>query len=358
MDTGLDGIIVADTSLSSTDALTGELWYRGVVLSKLVGSGDFESVIALLWDGLQRDMNSVAHLKETLGARRVHAYQQSDPALLSFMCTSPELATRIGLAALPDNCSPTEIVAHLSVSVAARIRLRAGGDIVQPDQSLSLSEDFLRMAHGRLPSAVEVQALNTYWICMCENGVGPSSFAARVIASTRASPAAAVLGAFCAFQGPLHGGAPGAALDLLDALSHADNIEAFVETHLRSGKRLMGFGHRSFPGKDSRSCCLEEAIRALDGKNERLALAEEVVWRVQSTAERLKPGRRLAPNVEIPASILLEALGIPRDIFTEVFAIGRSVGWIAHALEQQQAGRMIRPTARYVDKAPKGASPD
>jgi citrate synthase len=193
-----------------------------------------------------------------------------------------------------------------------------------------------------------VAALDTYFTVLAESGLNASSFTARIVASTRASLAAAVLGAWCAFTGPIHGGAPGPTLDMLDDAQATPDLDAWLEGKLRAGERLMGFGHRVFREIEPRAAEIRKALAAMGPMAGRLAFASHLEARVAAAMDRVKPGRRLPPNVEIMAALVLDAVGFERDAFTPVFAVGRCAGWIAHALEQQKTGRMIRPTSKYV----------
>ncbi len=159
---------------------------------------------------------------------------------------------------------------------------------------------------------------------------------------------AQALGAWCAFTGPLHGGAPGPTLDLLDAVAAVDDVDGWIERRLAAGERLMGFGHRVFRGNDPRAEAVRVALRRMGLAAGRLAFAEHVERRVAAVLARVKPGRSPPANVEIAAALLLDAVGIPREALTTVFAVSRCAGCLAHAMEQQKAGRMIRPTSRYV----------
>jgi citrate synthase len=209
----------------------------------------------------------------------------------------------------------------------------------------------LRMLHGVAPSEAQAKTLDTYFAAMAESGMGPATFTARTVASTRASLAAAVLAAWCSFTGPLHGGAPGPTLDMLDAAAAAeaaDDLDAWIERKLTSGERLAGFGHRVFRGNDPRAAALRAALQKMAPGASRLDFVAHLEQRVAAVVARVKPGRHLPANVEVMAALLLDAVGIPRQAFTAIFAITRSAGWIAHALEQLKTGRMIRPASEYV----------
>jgi citrate synthase len=208
------------------------------------------------------------------------------------------------------------------------------------------------MMRGQAAAAEEARALDTYFTTVCENGLGNSSFAARVTVSTKASLASAVVSAYCAFTGALHGGAPGPVLDMLDDIEASGDIDGWLEKQLAAGGRLMGFGHRVFRIRDPRAEVLRAAIASLEANPGRLAFAREVETKALAALARCKPGRSLQTNIEMNAALLLEALGVPRDAFTQVFAVARSVGWLANAMEQQKTGRMIRPASRYIGPRP------
>jgi citrate synthase len=141
---------------------------------------------------------------------------------------------------------------------------------------------------------------------------------------------------------------------MLDAIAKSGDIDAWLDHTLAAGERLMGFGHRVFRMRDPRADMLRAALLRLDPRSQRLAFAKEVERRAVAALQRLKPGRRVEANIEMDAALLLDAIGLPRAAFTPVFAMARAPAWIAHALEQQRSGRMIRPASTYVGPAPTG----
>ncbi len=348
MTSGLDGIVAAETILSHTDRARGMVWVRGHDIPTLVADHGFEGLVALLWEdfvgtGLTRNA-----MYRALGDARVAAYAGM-PAWIDQAKGRPLYeGIRIALAAQSDDLAPAELASVFAVAVPALLRAERGQAPVAPDPALSVAGDVLRMLNDAPAEPALVAALDTYFTVMAESGLSGSSFAARVIASTRASVTCAVVGAWCAFTGPLHGGAPGPTLDLLDAAETEPDLTAWLEAKLRAGERLMGFGHRVFHGNDPRAEAMRRSLRQMGPMAGRLSLAMKLEAAVAEAVERVKPGRKLPANVEIMAALLLDAVGIPRHGFTPVFAIGRSVGWIAHALEQQKTGRMIRPTSAYI----------
>jgi citrate synthase len=348
MPSGLEGVVAADTVLSHTDRERGMIWVRGVALPQLVALHGYEGTVALLWEGFAGDGLTRAGIAAELGAARLAAFDGLHAWLTDAAARPLTEGIRLGLARLPDATAPAAIVGALSVAVPALLRASRGEALVRPDPSLGTAADLLRMLHGVAANDANVAALDTYFAVMAESGLSGSSFAARVIASTRASLVCAVVGAWCAFTGPLHGGAPGPTLDLLDALAANDDVDGWIERKLVAGERLMGFGHRVFRGNDPRAEAMREALRRMEPAAGRLVFAEQMEQRVAAVLARVKPGRLLPANVEIAAALLLDAVGVPREAFTAVFAVSRCAGWLAHAMEQQKTGRMIRPTSRYV----------
>ena len=351
MASGLEGVVAAETILSHTDQANGMVWVRGHDLPTLVARHGFEGMIALLWDGFAGEGLTRSGVVGDLGAGRIAAYADL-PGWLPQANGRPLFeGMRIALAAQPDSADATALIAAITVAVPALVRQAAGSLPVAPDPGLSTAADLLRMLDGTVPDEAKVGALDTYFTVMAESGLSASAFTARVVASTRASLAASVLAAWCAFTGALHGGAPGPTLDMLDAAEAAPDLEGWAEARLRSGERLMGFGHRVFHGNDPRAEAMRRAMDAMGPQAGRLAFADRLESAVAVAIERVKPGRKLPSNVEIMAALLLDAVRIPRQAFTLAFAVGRSAGWLAHAMEQQKTGRMIRPVSAYVGPA-------
>jgi citrate synthase len=350
MTRGLDGVVAAETVLSHTDRTNGMVWVRGHDLPGLVAEHGFEGTVALLWEGFAGEGLTRAGISDAFGQARVAAFETLPAWLPESAGRSLFEGVRIAIAAQPDSAGATDLLGAFTVAVPALVRQAVGLAPVGPDPAFSTACDLLRMLRGATPEAANIAALDTYFTVMAESGLSASAFTARVVASTRASLTASVLAAWCAFTGELHGGAPGPTLDMLDAAEAvpAADLEAWLETRLRSGERLMGFGHRVFHGNDPRAEAMRRSLRAMGPGAGRLAFADRLEQAVAAAIERVKPGRTLPPNVEIMAALLLDAVGIPRDAFTLVFAVGRSAGWLAHAMEQQKTGRMIRPTSAYV----------
>jgi citrate synthase len=350
---GLEGVIAADTVLSHTDGNTGTIWVRGHTVDDIVANHGYEGTVAIIWEGFAGDNLTRGNIKADFGASRERAFAQIGDWLGAASKRPLLEGVRVALAASPEDSTPADIHAVLPVATAALIRIRDGQSPVPPDASLSTAADFLRMLRGASAGPNEVHALDTYLTTVCENGLGNSSFAARVTVSTRASLASAVVSGYCAFTGPLHGGAPGPVLDMLDEIEASGDIDGWIESKLKDGGRLMGFGHRVFRIRDPRADVLRAAVASLNKDAGRLAFAAEVERKALAALARHKPGRSLQSNIEMNAALLLDAVGVPRDAFTQVSAIARCAGWLANAMEQQRTGRMIRPASNYVGPTPR-----
>ncbi len=208
------------------------------------------------------------------------------------------------------------------------------------------------MILNRTPADREVAALDAYFVTVCDHGMNASTFATRVVASTQADLFAAVTAGYCALTGPLHGGAPEPVLDMLDAIGTREGIQPWVDSALARGERLMGFGHRIYRVRDPRADVLKEAIERLAVNGTDLPFAGEVEAYIRAALKRKNPDRPIDTNVEFFTAILLDALTIPRQAFTPIFAVARSAGWTAHAREQQRCGRLIRPSSAYIGPMP------
>lgn len=362
MKSGLDEVIAAETQLSDVDGAAGRLIIRGVSLDDLVATSRYEDVAALLLGGLFHERFEAAKLRELLGAARVALFDHvavADPVLLAL---PPVDAMRALIARLDDGDdldAAIRLMAAPAVFLPAVLRLKSGRDAVRPDTSLSQAADILRMLRGTSPTREQIAGLDAYLVTISDHGLNASTFASRVIASTHSGLTSSVLAAISALKGPLHGGAPGPVLDMLDAVGDPENAAKWLSHELDRGERLMGFGHRIYRVRDPRADALKAALRPIVAAGQvddrRMALAEAVEAKALELLRERKPDRPLETNVEFYTALLLDALGFPRDAFTGVFAIGRTVGWIAHAREQVLDGRLIRPQSRYVGPMPRAA---
>ena len=261
------------------------------------------------------------------------------------------------LWAIPAATADALFVAAVTPTILTALhRLRTGQQPVGPRDDLDYAANYLWMLTGREPSGAHAAAIRRYLISTIDHGFNASTFTARVIASTGADMGACITGAIGALSGPLHGGAPSRALDLLNEIGEASRARAVVAGKVTRGERIMGFGHAVYTTKDPRSEMLKETAQGLGGPLADLAV--EVEQTVVNVLAELKPGRHLYANVEFYAGVVMALCGVPPEMFTPTFASSRVIGWSANVLEQAEDSKIIRPSARYVGPPPPQPIPE
>jgi citrate synthase len=352
---GLEDVVAVETRLSGVDGEAGELTIAGFPVEELAGRASFEEIVYLLWNDELPDGNRLGDFRMELGGRREiplatiellrSAAAEKVPVMDALRMAAGTVSTG------EDQEEALSLVSSMPTIVAAYWRMLGGEEPVAPDPGLGHAANYLYMVTGEVPGAEFVRALDTYLGAVSDHGMNASTFVARVIVSTRSDFVSAVTGAIGALKGPLHGGAPGPALDVVFEIGEASRAESYLREKLGRGERLMGFGHRIYRVRDPRADVLADAAERLyttDGDRQLYALALDV----ENTALRLlaehKPGRNLQTNVEFYTALLLHGLRLPTELFTPTFAVGRVAGWTAHCFEQRALDRLIRPQSDYV----------
>ncbi|MBX7079967.1 MAG: citrate synthase [Nannocystaceae bacterium] len=360
---GLDRVVVARTAISMVDGEAGRLVLAGRAVEDLAGVR-FEAIVSRLWRaaaGPRPDPHAIvpAGLDETslrtaLGAARRRAATRLGDGGAWLQLPVAMDAVRGAVALLHDDTPALDVVATVAVATAWWIAARRGVALPPPDGARDHASDLLRMITGEAAPA-PAAALARYLVTVSDHGMNASTFAARVVTSTGADPVSAVVAALGALKGPLHGGAPGPVLDMLDAVGEPARAHAWLQAQLDAGHRIMGMGHRIYRVRDPRAAALEQAITSLEpgagasrGGAARLALARAVEREATALLAARHPERPLAANVEFYTAVLLDALELPREAFTAIFACGRVAGWLAHVEEQRRCGRLVRPQSQYV----------
>jgi citrate synthase len=353
---GLAGIVATETRLSRVEGDAGRLTIAGYDVGELAPRVPFEAMAFLLLHDRLPDDGELEQFRAAIGAER-----GLDPATIGLLeraaraGAEPIDALRLGLSSrlLEVEPTPVRLLGALPSVAAAYSRLLAGERPVEPAPGLSASEGFLYGMSGQQPAPRHARALDTYWNTVADHGLNASTFAARVIASTGSDLGSAIEGALGALKGPLHGGAPGPALEaLLSLQARGGDLGAhtrqWAEGEIQAGRRLMGFGHRIYKVRDPRALVLERAAEELLAGSSLLAEAKAHEAAVLDVLARLKPGRGISTNVEFYTALVLHGLGLEARWFTPVFALGRLAGWLAHVAEQRSRGRLIRPESSYV----------
>jgi citrate synthase len=366
---GLEGVVVADTTVGDVRGLEGFYHYRQYSAIDLAKQRPLEDVWQLMFTGaLPTTLAERERFADEIRSRRAIPGAVAD--------TLPAIAragdTFVPLDALRTSVSqygaalgfrPSHDIEHdelyenamstcavVPTLICALWRLRQGLKPVAPNPKLGYAANYLYMMQGAEPSPEHAAAVEKYLISTIDHGFNASTFTARVITSTGADLGAAVVGAIGALSGPLHGGAPSRALQMLDEIGTPDRAEPWLRAAVERGDRLMGFGHRVYKTDDPRSLMLREVADQLGG--EKMELARHIEATAILVLDELKPGRRLYTNVEFYAGIVMDSSGVPRELFTPTFAASRVIGWCAHILEQAADNRLIRPSAQYVGPPP------
>jgi citrate synthase len=368
LNTGLRGVTIASTKISDVRGEEGKLIYRGYLIQELAEKTCFEEIIHLLLYEKLPSADQLERLKQTLRAERSIA-----PAIMAALRTQPANALPMDIlqAAVcllanqdPDvrdaSRSATErmgirLIARLPTVLAAWERIRSGKEPLAPDPELDHGANFLYMLSGRRPDPQVARFMDTCLVLHAEHSFNASTFAAREVASTRAHIYAAVSAAVGSLSGELHGGANVRVMQMLQNIATADKVEAYVNSILDQGKKIMGLGHAVYKTDDPRAKILAPMSRRMG------ELAGDTKWYEISRILEVKgkqafkehKGTDIYVNVDFYSASLYYSMGIPVDFFSPVFAISRVAGWVAHVLEEQFAEAapkpmLYRPESDYV----------
>jgi citrate synthase len=373
---GLHGVTLTETRLSGVDGEAGELIIGGYPLKELAPNACYEETLYLLWHGRLPTGGQLAELRRDLASRRDlpditesllrQAAERGLPPMDVLRMAVDTLGlvdpTPAGQGREANLERAKSLVARFPLIIAGYWRLLHGQEPVDPHPNLAQAATFLQLITGKEPDPAVVRCLETYLNAVVDHGMNASTFTARVIVSTRSDIVSAVVGAIGALKGPLHGGAPGPALEEVFMLRQrsraqgeplAEVTERWANEVIDRGERIMGFGHRVYRVRDPRADVLGAAAERLFSKQEDQSLyrdartVEAAVLRV--LAER-KPERRLSTNVEFYTALLLHGVGLDPEIFSSVFALSRVGGWTAHVLEQLADNILIRPRSVYAGR--------
>jgi len=356
---GLADVVAAQTRLSSVNGLEGELIIAGFPLQEIASQATFEEMVYLLWNDALPTAAELNEFRQALATQRVlpnatvevlrEAIEYQLPPMDALLVGASTLS--LDLATSDAHHQAIAVLARFPMIVATYARLLNAQNLPSRRDDLGHTANYLYMLFGEVPQPEQFRGLETYLNTVVDHGLNASTFTARVITSTGSDLVSAVVGAIGALKGPLHGGAPGPALDMVFEIGDAARAETIIREKLSRRERLMGFGHRVYRTRDPRAEVLSVAAEKMfqqSGDMTLYTLAREVEnVAVRLLAERY-PDRNLQTNVEFYTALLLHGLGLSTDLFTPTFAISRVAGWIAHIFEQKQQSRIIRPESQYI----------
>ncbi len=372
---GLEGVVVADTTIGDVRGLEGFYHYRQYNAIELAAKRTIEDVWYLLFEGELPSRRERQVFIEKLKPLREIPVEVKDllpqvaalggpeaPPLDMLRTTASMFAVDLDFRPWLDisgeelHAQALQTCAVVPTLLTALYRLKHGLEPIDPHSDLPYAANYLYMMQGEVPKPEYARAVEQYMISTIDHGFNASTFTARVITSTGADLGAAVVGAIGALSGPLHGGAPSRALEMLDAIGTEDKAEPWLRDAVERGDRLMGFGHRVYKTDDPRSIMLRGIAERLGGP--KVELAKAIERKAIEVLAEMKPGRQLYTNVEFYAGVVMDTCGVPREMFTPTFASSRVIGWCSHVLEQAADNRLIRPNAHYVGPPPPQPVPD
>lgn len=353
---GLEDVVAGTSDICFIDGHEGRLLYRGYNITDLAAHSSFEEVAFLLWEGHLPTQAELKALTQELARERA----ASEP-VMALLKTLPRtthpmdmLRTAVSLMGIydpeADVMTPEanrrkagRLTAQLPTLVAAFDRLRQGKAPVPPNPELGLAENFLFMLHDERPSALHAHVMDVALMLHADHELNASTFSARVTAGTLSDMYSAITSAIGTLKGPLHGGANEQVMKMLEEIGSVDRVESWMAEALAAKKKVMGFGHRVYKTEDPRATILRRYSEEV-GRTAGNLKWYEMLRKLEAVFPQGKP---LYPNVDFYSGSVYALMGIPRDIFTPVFAMSRTAGWTAHVLEQYSNNRLIRPRAEY-----------
>ncbi len=365
---GLEGVIAAESEICLINGAEGKLYYRGYSIEDLAKSSTFEEITyLLLYEKLPTESELSSFQNKMRKSRPIDTVVQnmitqfpekgSPMELLQSVITylSSTVSHTIHHS---DKCNCRDTlhqIAQLATVLAMYQRVREGKSYVAPREDLSHGANFLYMMRGEEPDPAEGAIMDKCLILHAEHGFNASTFTARVVASTLSTCYCSISAAVGALYGSLHGGANERVLDMVDAIGSLDNVESWIDKAMAEHKKVMGIGHRVYKAKDPRATVIEEYLKTLS-ENKGDSFYLDMLTKIEATVnDRMKAeGKLLFPNVDFFSGAVYSLLGIPRDLFTPIFAISRVSGWLTHILEQRKDNRIYRPKCLY--EGPQGQS--
>ncbi len=356
---GLEGVIASDTKLSYIDGEKGVLEYVGIAIGELAEHSTFEESVFLLWNGRLPNATELAAFNAAIRAKydlpdgfmeRIRQVPKTAEPMhvmrtlissLSFWDSTPN---KNDLPSIREKA--LNIFAKAPTILAAFHRHRTGMPIIAPNKNLSLCENFLYMLNGEMPKPTMAKALDVCMILHTDHGLNNSTFTARVITSTQSDIYSALTGAIGSLRGPLHGGANEGVMIMLNEIGSVDNTEKFIQNKLEKKDKIPGFGHRVYKSYDPRATHLKKLAKALAEETGNSGLYEKSM-RIEEVMMREKAAKGIYPNVDFYSATTYHCIGLPLDLFTPMFIIGRVGGWSAHVLEQLGDNRLFRPDVNY-----------
>lgn len=348
---GLEGVVVAVSSISCLDGEKGKLSYRGFDVEDLALNSSFEEVAYLLWFGSLPTKEELTWLSSELSKERglpseIVKIMTLFPRDSHPMDVLRSVVSILGLYLKDDSLSfknAISLTAKMATVAAYWYRIKSGLPIVAPDSSLSHADNFLYMMFGEVPRFSHL--FDKMLILHAEQEINASTFSAMVTSSTLSDMYSAVVSAIGTLKGSLHGGANEKVLETLEEIESVENVESYFNAMISRKERIMGFGHRVYKTYDPRAKLIRKWLCELNESRKVKYL--DIALKLEELVLNKFKDKKIYPNVDFFSGILYNHFGIPKEFFTVLFAMARVVGWTAHIIEYRQNNRLFRPLAIY-----------
>ena len=364
---GLKGVYFDRSPCTFIDGKAGDLRYRGYSIHDLAEHSSFEETAWLLLNGelpnarqlsaFDNDLKAARSLPEPIyGIIRVmksaHPMDVLRTAVSALSAFDREVADISREATVRKG---TRLTSQVAMIVAAHSRIREGLEPVAADRGLAHAANLLWMLKGTKPSGDAAQLIDRDLILHAEHGSNASSFTARVVVGTEANLHAAITAAIAALSGPAHGGAAEDVMKMAEEIGDAARAADYVRTKRKAGEPVTGFGHRVYRAEDPRARHMRAGVERLSKEMGEPRWYEILQAVVQAMAPYARHGVNV--NVDFYSGVVYHLLGIKRDLFVPIFAIGRMPGWVVQVLEQIENNILIRPLTLYCGPEPRSYRP-
>jgi citrate synthase len=360
---GLDGIYIAESSICKVDGIAGRLYYRGYSIDQLAKNSTYEEVCYLILYGKLPTAIELAEFNKKLVDARplppmiidvINEFaNKQDPmdTLRSAVSSLSAYDTDMNDSSEAANLDRSiNLISKLGSIVATIGRYMNGGKYIEPNPSMTHTENFLYMLNGKAPDKKDAELLDLMFVLHAEHSSNASTFSTLVAGSTLADLYSAVTSGIAALKGPLHGGADEAALKMMRAIGNPDNTEKYINDALAGKRKIMGFGHRVYKTYDPRATIIKEDLLALqENQSEDVKTLTKIALRAETMMiEKLGKSHGIWPNIDFFAGPIYVSIGIQMEMFTPIFAASRIVGWCSHMMEYWKNNRIFRPLEYYV----------
>jgi len=373
---GLDGVIATESSISDIDGEKGILSYRGYSIEELAEKSTFEETAFLLLTGELPTKTELENFKSDIVGSMdlptelidlLQAYPKKSDSMFVLQSVIAVLGSYYSVdfdaEKLKTNYYTKDYYLKVSAILLGSIgsvvatwnRIKNKKDVISPDKGMNYAQNFMLMLDDSINTSDLIhRIIDATLILHAEHTINASTFTSMVTSSTLAKPAQVIASGIGSLSGPLHGGANQKVIDMLDEIGSKDNVENWLSKRLSEKQVVWGMGHREYSTKDPRANILTEMVKQLfEEQSGKVSAMFETAMELERACDKKLSQKGVYANVDFYSGILYKEIGIPVDLFTPLFAISRTSGWLAHWIEQISNNKIFRPTQNYIGPAPR-----